>query len=274
MQISKADFDYVSQLIRTEAAIVIEAGKEYLVETRLTPLARQEGFPSLEAFVAKLRLSATPNGLHNKVVHAMTTNETFFFRDHHPFETLRRIILPEIIAQRAQHRKLNIWCGASSTGQEPYSIAMLIKEHFRVLDTWNVNILATDLSHNVLATARAGEYTQFEVNRGLPAPMLVKYFTKREAKWCLREEVKRMVEFRHLNLLQPWPIMPAFDLVFLRNVLIYFDVETKRQILKRVRSCLLPSGHLFLGTAETTINLDPKYQPVTHGNTVAYKSLP
>lgn len=272
MQISKTDFDYVCQLIRTEAAIVLEPGKEYLVETRLAPLAKEEGFANLDSFVAKLR-SAPANGLHSKVVQAMTTNETFFFRDHHPFEALRRTILPAIIAERAAQRTLNIWCGASSTGQEPYSIAMILREHFRALDTWSVKILATDLSTNVLNIARAGEYSQFEVNRGLPAPLLVKYFTKVNSKWRLSDEIRRMVDFRPLNLLQPWPVMPAFDLVFLRNVLIYFDVETKRSILRRVRSCLQPTGHLFLGTSETTMNLDPNFQPCPVGNVVTYRML-
>lgn len=270
MPISNSDFAYISQLVRGEAAIVLEPGKEYLVETRLAPLVRDNGFASLEAFIGNLRSTLRPNGLHHKVVDAMTTNETSFFRDHHPFEALRKHIFPELIERRAAQRKISIWCAASSTGQEPYSIAMLIREHFRHLESWNIKILATDLSTTVINAAKAGEYSQFEVNRGLPASYLVKYFEKRADRWRLKEEVKNLVEYRPLNLLQPWPLMPPFDLVFLRNVMIYFEVDTKRKILKRIRSCLAPNGHLFLGTAETTVNLDAHFTPTSVGNTVSY----
>jgi len=270
MTISKADFDYVSRLAHSEAAIVLEPGKEYLVETRLGPLAQREGFATLAALIEQMRSEVKVNGLHHKAVDALTTNETLFFRDYHPFEALRRFILPTILEQRADARRLTIWSGACSMGQEPYSLAMLLLEHFPQLANWTVSILATDLSPTVLKLAEAGKYSQFEVNRGLPATYLVKYFTKQEEKWCIKEEVKRIIQFRPMNLIQPWPVMPPFDLVFLRNVMIYFDVDTKRTILRKIRNCLLPHGCLFLGTAETTMNLDPEYQPVTYGKAVAY----
>jgi chemotaxis protein methyltransferase CheR len=149
---------------------------------------------------------------------------------------------------------------------------MLLLEHFPQLAGWSVSILATDLSPTVLKVAQEGKYSQFEVNRGLPASYLVKYFTKQEEKWCVKDEVKRMIEFRPMNLIQSWPVMPPLDLVFIRNVMIYFDVETKKTILKKIRNCLLPHGYLFLGTAETTTNLDPQYQPVTHGKAVVYRA--
>ncbi len=274
MAINQADFCYVSQLAHSEAALVIEPGKEYLVETRLGPLAEKEGFPTLAAFVQKLRTAVKVNGLHHKAIDALTTNETFFFRDYHPFEALRRFILPEVLEARAGARRLSIWSAACSTGQEPYSLAMLLLEHFPELANWEVSILATDLSPRVLKRAHQGEYSQFEVNRGLPASYLVKYFAKRDDNWVIKDEVKRMVQFLPMNLIQPWPVLSPMDLVLLRNVMIYFDVETKKTILKKVRNSLLPHGYLVLGTAETTTNLDPAFDPVSHGKAVVYRAQP
>jgi chemotaxis protein methyltransferase CheR len=271
MPISQPDFDYIRQFARAEAAIVLEPGKEYLVETRLGPLASAAGFNTLGEFVDSLRRQPKANAAHAKVIDALTTNETLFFRDFHPFEALRRTILPGIIEQRANLKRLTIWSAACSTGQEPYSLAMLLLEHFPQLRGWNVSILATDLSPTVLKAAQAGIYSQFEVNRGLPASYLVKYFSKQEEKWHIKDEIKSMIDFRPMNLIQSWPVMPPLDLVFIRNVMIYFDVETKKTILKKIRNCLLPHGYLFLGTAETTANLDPGYQAVTHGRAVVYR---
>jgi chemotaxis protein methyltransferase CheR len=271
MAISQSDFNYISQLAREQAAIVLEPGKEYLVETRLGALALKEGFASLGEFIQALRV-AKLNGQHHKVVDALTTNETFFFRDFHPFEALRRSILPPILEQRAGLRRLSIWSAACSTGQEPYTLAMLLLENFPQLANWTISILATDLSPTVLKMAQAGVYSQFEVNRGLPASYLVKYFTKKDDKWHIKDHVKNMIEFRPMNLIQSWPVMMPMDLVFIRNVMIYFDVETKKTILKKIRHCLLPHGYLFLGAAETTANLDPAYQPVAHGKAVVYRA--
>jgi chemotaxis protein methyltransferase CheR len=275
MPISKTDFDYISQLAHEQAALVIESGKEYLVETRLGPLAAAAGFASLAAYIRHLRGLPVVNGAHHRAVAALTTHETFFFRDFHPFEALRRHILPDLLAQRAASRRLTIWSAACSTGQEPYSLAMLLRENFpELLDGWKVSILATDMAPAVLKLAQQGRYTQFEVNRGLPASYLVKYFTQRGDYWHVNDEVKQWVEFRPMNLIQPWPVLPPFDLVFLRNVMIYFDVETKKTLLKKVRNCLLPHGYLILGTAETTSNLDPEYVPATFGKAVVYGLKP
>jgi chemotaxis protein methyltransferase CheR len=272
MTISAADFGYVRDLVRQRAAIVIEVGKEYLVESRLSGVAREEGFGSLELLVAELK-SSPSNGLHRKVVDAMTTNETTFFRDVHPFEALRQHILPELIAARAAQRRLSIWCAGCSTGQEPYTIAMLLRDHFPALAGWTVRILATDLSQEVLARARAGRFTQLEVNRGLPASYLVRHFRKEGMEWQIADPLRQMVEFRELNLIEAWPGVPAADLVFMRNVLIYFDVSTKRAILGRTRRVLGPDGYLFLGAAETTLNLDDAYQRVVIGKAVCYRRL-
>ena len=255
------DFAYVCRFVRERSAIVLEPGKEYLVETRLAPVARKMEFDSVGALIAKLR-GAPDNGLHARVIEAMVTTETSFFRDSHPFESLKTAALPDLIRRRAAERRLNVWSAACSTGQEPYSVAIIIREHFPELLGWQVNILATDLSAEVLAKARAGTYSQLEVNRGLPAAALVKHFTQSGTSWQVSETVRRAVEFRELNLVRPWPALPKMDVVFLRNVMIYFDVETKKAILSRVARQLNPDGYLILGGAETTLNLDSSFRRV------------
>lgn len=271
MSLKPEEFDYVADLARSNAAIVLERGKEYLVETRLAPLARQEGVATLGELIGRLRAQRSFGPLHARVVDALTTNETFFFRDFHPFEALRKQVVPQLIKERAALKRLTIWSGACSTGQEPYSLAMLLRDSFPELRDWSVKIYATDLSPTVLVQAKEGRYSQLEVNRGLPAPLLVRYFEKRDGHWFVKPEIKAMIDFKPMNLIQPWPLMPGFDIIFLRNVMIYFDVDTKRSILRRMRACLLPHGHLFLGTAETTLNLDAEWKPTPVGNTVAFQ---
>jgi chemotaxis protein methyltransferase CheR len=253
------DFDYVRKFVRDEAAIVLEPGKEYLVESRLLILARKENLVSIDELISKLR-SDPKNGLHRKVVDAMTTNETSFFRDIHPFEALRKSILPELMARRAAQRQVNFWCGAASTGQEPYSVLMLIAEHFPELLKWDIKFIATDLCSEVLARSRAGCFSQLEINRGLPASLLVKYFVREGASWKIRDDLRRRVEFREMNLVKDWPSLPPLDIVFLRNVLIYFDVETKKTILAKARRLLRPGSYLLLGGAETTFNIDEAFE--------------
>jgi chemotaxis protein methyltransferase CheR len=271
MPLSPASFEFVRELVFAQSAIVLERGKEYLVESRLTPLAQRLGHPSLDAMIGQLRADPV-NGAHRQVVDAMTTNETSFFRDIHPFETLKKVILPELVMKRAPERALRIWCAACSTGQEPYSIALLLRDTFPQLSTWRVQLLATDLSRDVLEKARQGIYTQFEMNRGLPAVMLIKYFTKVGADtWRVRDDIRAQVEFEEFNLSKPFPTLPCFDLIFLRNVLIYFDTETKKSILGRIRRVLAPTGYFFLGGAETTMNLDDKFESMTLGKTVCYR---
>jgi chemotaxis protein methyltransferase CheR len=249
------DFDYVRSFIRQESAIVLETGKEYLVESRLLTLAHREHFASLDDLFSRLR-STPQNGLHRKVLDAMTTNETSFFRDIHPFEALKKIVLPAIMARRAKERQVTFWCGAASTGQETYSVLMLIAEHFPELFNWNFKFIATDLSSQVIERARAGRFSQLEVNRGLPASLLVKYFSRQGEEWEIKEELRRRVEFRELNLIANWGSLPPVDLIFMRNVLIYFDIETKKSILAKARGLLRPEGYLLLGGAETTFNID------------------
>ncbi|MFN8651629.1 MAG: protein-glutamate O-methyltransferase CheR [Gemmatimonadales bacterium] len=270
MALSPADFQFVSTLVRQRSAIVLEPEKAYLLEARLSPLARNEGFASIDAMVAQMR--AQPyNGLHRKVVEAMTTNETSFFRDLHPFEALKTVVIPEVLKHRQADRKLNIWCAASSSGQEPYTIAMTLMDHFPQLAGWQVKILATDISGEMIQRSKAGRYGQIEVNRGLPANLLVKYFEKKGMEWVVKPEVQRLTEFRELNLIEPWGTLPPMDVVFLRNVLIYFDVDTKRAILNNVRKVLQPWGYLFLGGAETTINLGDTFNRVQFDRAGCYR---
>ena len=255
------DFEFVYRLIRDQSTIVLETGKEYLVESRLAPLVKHLKLNSIADLVGQLRAGAD-NALRTRVVEAMVTTETSFFRDLHPFENLRKVILPEIINRRAEEKRLDIWCAACSTGQEPYSLAILLREHFPVLSGWRVSILATDLSGEVLSRAREGRYHQIEVNRGLPAALLVKYFRQRGTDWELSDDIRKMIEFRELNLAEPWPPLVRMDVVFLRNVMIYFDVDTKKLILGRVTRVLRPGGYLLLGGAETTLNLDNSFRRV------------
>ena len=270
MAINAADFDYISRYLRAETGIVIEAGKEYLVEARMASLAQKEGFDSIETLFMQLR-ATTPNGLHRKVVDAMTTNETLFFRDIEPFELMKTTLLPELIEKRRATRRLTIWCAASSTGQEPYSLVMLMREHFPELATWTVDIRATDICSDVLDRARAGRYGQLEVNRGLPARMLVKYFTKVGTEWELQASIRSAVKFSELNLNAPWPALPTCDIVMIRNVMIYFDVPAKRTILARIRGLLAPDGYLFLGAAETTMGLDDAFVRVPSPRAGCYR---
>jgi chemotaxis protein methyltransferase CheR len=248
------EFDYVCRLVRDRSGIVLESGKEYLVDARLTPVARQCELGSVSELVGKLR-GGSDDGLASRVVEAMVTTETSFFRDLHPFETLRTTVIPVLIRQRRDERRLTVWFAACSTGQEPYSFALLAREHFPELAGWRLDLLATDLSAEALGKARSGRYSQLEVNRGLPAALMVKYFRQHGATWELNEDVRRMVEFRELNLTRPWPVLSRIDIVFLRNVMIYFDVETKKSILGRIALLLRPDGYLLLGGAETTLGL-------------------
>jgi chemotaxis protein methyltransferase CheR len=256
---TEAEFTYISDMVRTRSAIVLEPGKEYLVEARLAPLVRELGLESIGALVSKLRQG--PVGpLAERVTEAMTTNETSFFRDVAPFGALRTSVLPSLLEARKTQRSLRVWCAASSSGQEPYSIAMTIDDAFPQLRDWHLQIVATDLSPAMVARGKSGVYKALEVNRGLPAPMLIKYFTKVGADYELKADIRSMVDFSELNLIGAWPAFPTFDIVFLRNVLIYFDVDTKRTIFGRVKRLLAPDGFLFLGAAETTLNIDEGFE--------------
>ena len=270
MTITASEFDYIRRLVLDQSAIVLEEDKQYLAESRLLPLARREGFDSIGSMVARLG-GQKFDGLQRKVVEAMTTNETSFFRDFHPFEALRKSILPELMTERASSKELNFWSAACSSGQEPYSLAILLQEYFPTLADWRVKIIATELSAEMLARAREGRYSQQEVNRGLPASLLVKHFRQHGRDWQIAEYLRRRVEFQIINLAEAWPLLSPMDVVLLRNVLIYFSVETKKRILSKIRQLLKPDGFLFLGGAETTFNLDEAFERVQFDRTICYR---
>jgi chemotaxis protein methyltransferase CheR len=270
MALSAAEFEYMRNLLREHSALSLDESKYYLVESRLEPLAREEGFPSLQSMIQRLKAAAnTP--LHHKVVDAMTTNETSFFRDVRPFRLLEKLILPQLMAARANERSLNIWCAASSSGQEPYSFAMLLRESFPALAAWRLRFIASDISEAMLQRCRSGRYSQLEVNRGLPAAMLVKYFRKIGTEWEIDEKVRRIVELQRINLIEAWPGLPSLDLILMRNVLIYFEVEKKKEILARARRLLRSDGYLLLGGSETTLNIDDAFEPVQFEQTSCYQ---
>ena len=270
MKITSTDFEYIAEFAKKEAAIVLDSGKEYLVESRLAPLAKDLKYDSLEELVAELRVVSSVSQIYKRALDALTTNETLFFRDFKPFEMLREHILPKAIERQKSSRQLNIWSAACSTGQEPYSLAMLLSEHFPELSDWKVSIIATDLSPTALEQARSGSYSQIEVNRGLPAPLLFKYFTSEGRNWVIKKELRDRIDFREMNLVKAWPIFPPLDVVLIRNVLIYFDVPTKQSILKKIAGCLRKDGALILGSSETTMNLDSKWVPTRNGDSIAY----
>jgi chemotaxis protein methyltransferase CheR len=265
-----SEFSYLCELVKTSTAISLDSQREYLMEARLATIAQREGFASVSELLNRVRAGGSTQ-LQWKVVEAMTTNETSFFRDIKPFEALRQVVVPTLMKARQSERKLSIWCAACSSGQEPYTIAMMLREHFTELQNWKVTILATDIATDMLDKSKSGRYTQLEVNRGLPANYLIKYFKKDGVDWQLDESVRKMVDIRRMNLSVAWPLMPPIDLVMLRNVMIYFPVETKKQILKNMRSVLRPDGYLFLGTAETTINLDVNFTCESFKNVSYYR---
>jgi chemotaxis protein methyltransferase CheR len=257
--VTPADYEFLRKLLKDRSGLDLSADKQYLVESRLVPLARRAGVPGLPELVQKLKSGG--EALTAEVVEAMTTNETFFFRDKVPFDHLRQTILHDLLQTRANRRSLRIWCAASSTGQEPYSIAMCLKELGATLAGWRIEILATDLSQAVLEKSKAGIFSQFEVQRGLPIQLLVKHFAQTGELWQLNADIRGMVQHRQLNLLQEFSNLGVFDVIFCRNVLIYFDQETKSNIFGRLARVMEPDGYLLLGAAETVVGLTDAFKP-------------
>jgi len=259
--VTPADYDYLRKFLKERSGLDLSPDKQYLVESRLLPLARKASLPGIPDLVLKIR-----NGdgrLATDVVEAMTTNETFFFRDKIPFDHLRDSIMPGLIQARAGRKSLRIWSAASSTGQEPYSIAMCLKEMGAALAGWRIEIVATDLSQEVLEKCKAGVYSQFEVQRGLPIQLLMKYFTQSSDVWQLKADVRSMVQFRQLNLLQDFSHLGTFDVIFCRNVLIYFDQDTKAMIFERMAKGLEADGTLLLGAAESVVGITDAFRPIS-----------
>lgn len=255
------DFEFLSNLLKRRSGLALTPDKVYLLESRLTPLARRSGLEGLEALVAELRRSNSEN-LIRDVTEAMTTNESFFFRDTTPFDLFRDQVLPMLRRRRAATKKIRIWCAACSNGQEPYSLAFILHEQQAQWQDWTIEILGTDLSRNVLEKARKGVYSQFEVQRGLPISLLMKYFQQDGETWQLTPEICQMVTYKEANLLEDFSGLGKFDVVFCRNVLIYFDHPTKANVLERVRQAMPADGALFLGAAETVLGISDRFRPV------------
>ena len=255
------DYDFLRSALKQRSGLVLSADKQYLVESRLLPVARKAGLAGLGALVDALRPGGNDT-LMNAVVEAMATNESFFFRDKIPFEHFRTIVMPALLAARRASRTIRIWCAAASTGQEPYSLAMCLKGMEREIAGWRIDILATDLSNDVLEKARAGLYSQFEVQRGLPIQLLIKHFTQVGELWQIAPDIRAMVKFRQLNLLSNFSNLGMFDLIFCRNVLIYFDQNTKIAVLENLARATACDGYLVLGAAETVVGLTDSYKVV------------
>lgn len=253
-------FDALRAYLRRESGLILDADKRYLVESRLSPIIRRESMNGLSDLVRVLELNQAPR-LAQEVVQAMTINETYFFRDRLPFDTLRNEILPELIRTRAAQKSIRVWCAAASTGQEPYSIALIFEEMAARMPGWRVEIIGTDLSEAALARAKEGLYSQFEVQRGLSTAQLLKYFSQIRDMWQLKENIRSRVIYRHMNLLSDYSILGTFDVIFCRNVLIYFDAAKKSEVLNKMTRILAPDGAIFLGAAESVIGLDTKLSP-------------
>jgi len=258
--VTPSDYEFLRKILKERSGLDLSADKQYLVESRLIPLARRFGLPGITELVQKIR-AGSAQALTADVVEAMTTNETFFFRDKIPFDHLCDTTLPALLQARASRRALRIWCAASSTGQEPYSIAMCLKEFGAALSGWRIEILATDLSQGVLEKSGSGLFSQFEVQRGLPIQLLVKHFTQVGELWQLNPEIRAMVQHRQLNLLQDFGHLGTFDVIFCRNVLIYFDQETKVNIFERLARVIEPDGFMVLGAAESVVGISDAFKP-------------
>jgi chemotaxis protein methyltransferase CheR len=260
--VTPQDYEYLRKLLKARSGLVLSAEKHYLVESRLLPLARRSGLFNLTGLVARLK-KPDAEALTVEVVEAMTTNESFFFRDKVPFDHFRETVVPALLAARRNSRRIRIWCAAASSGQEPYSLALCLKEMGKELRGWRIEIVGTDLSTEVLEKAKSGIYSQFEVQRGLPVLMLIKYFTQVGEMWQVAPEIRGMVKYQPLNLLHSFSSLGRFDVVFCRNVLIYFDQATKIDVLERIADVTERDGFLVLGGAETVVGLTARFRPVT-----------
>ncbi|MEP3275293.1 MAG: protein-glutamate O-methyltransferase CheR [Stappiaceae bacterium] len=255
------DYEFLKKFLKTRSGLVLNDEKQYLIESRLLPVVREKGMETISNLVSALqRPGAT--ALETAVVEAMTTNESFFFRDKTPFDNFRDVMMPALIKSRATRRKLRIWCAAASTGQEPYSLAMCLEEFARQLAGWRIEIIGTDIASDVLEKAKAGIYSQFEVQRGLPVQLLLKNFSQVGDLWQISNDMRSKVQWRQLNLLDSFAQLGEFDIVFCRNVLIYFDQETKTDVLNRVAKQLSGDGFMVLGAAETVVGLTSSFAPV------------
>lgn len=255
-------FDLIRHIIFEKASIVVGDNREYFVIARLNLLMKKLGITKIDNLLHTLTSNPSAD-VNESLIDVMTINETSFYRDQTPFNMLKAAVLPKLIEQNSRNSQLKIWCGACSSGQEPYSIAMLLEEYFPdILKNWHVKIIATDISQEILKQAREGVYNRIEVNRGLPVQLLVKYFEQDGIGWKISDKIRRHVEFQTCNLSDPKLTIPEVDIVFLRNVLIYFNDTTRQQILTRIAHSITDNGYLFLGSSETLINLSTPFKLV------------
>jgi len=259
--VNPADFEFISSLIMSRSGLVLTPDKSYLLESRLMPVARRHGLKGLDDLINTVR-TRRDEALIVEITEAMTTNESFFFRDTRPFDLLRNEVLPPLLASRSGQKRLRIWCAAASSGQEPYSIAILLKELGVKLAGWKIEIVGTDISHDILNKAKKAQYSQFEVQRGMPIQLLLKYFDKVDENWVVKPEISNMVQFKYWNLLEDPKPLGHFDIVFCRNVLIYFDAPTKGKVLETISRVMPEDGMMFLGGAETVLGVSDKFKPV------------
>ncbi len=269
MSLAEADVTFLRSLVARRSGNQLTMSQGYLMESRLAPVAASVGLANVEALVAELK--RPPFKYEDLVAEAMTINETSFFRDSMPFDTLRKNLLPSILDARSERKELSIWCAASSSGQEPYSLAMALREQFPQLTTWKVKILATDISEDMVRRTRVAKYSQFEVNRGLPASLLLKYFERHGTQWQVKQELRNWVECRKMNLTGPWLTMPKFDVVFIRNVLIYFDQAGKQAILQKTARNMTADSVLFLGGGESLVGLDVPFTRAAIDKTIYFQ---
>lgn len=271
MPLAQSDITFLRGLVSRRSGNVLSDAQGYLMESRLAPMAEGYGFSSVDAFLTEVK--RIPSRYEDAIAETMTINETSFFRDALPFDTLRKDLMPSILSARAGTKELSIWCAASSSGQEPYSIAMLLREYFPLLATWKVRILATDISDEMLRRTRDGVYSHFEVNRGLPASMLVKHFDRLGTRWQVKSELRRWIETRKVNLTGPWAAMPRFDIVFMRNVLIYFEQSHKQSILQKAARNMAADSILFLGGGESMVGLDVPFTRDAVGKSIFFRPI-
>ena len=269
--LSEADHALLRRLLHERTGVVLDASRDSFVEMRLAALATENGIASLPEVLDALRTEESWGVLHRLVVEALAIAETSWFRDPHLWDELRETILPGQIERRRGVKTLRLWSAACASGQEPYSLAMLLEEMGAALDGWDVELLATDFSQSILKRARAGAFTQLEVNRGLRATQLVRHFRRTPEAWEVRPEVRERVEFRELNLAIPWPVLPQMDVVLMRNVLLYFEPALRQRVLRRLAQTLHPEGILVLGSGETTLTMDDTFEAVPLARTVVYR---
>lgn len=263
------DYKFLSELLLKTSGLCLGDNRQYLVEKRLAPLAQSSGFDSLDDLIQSLRSNPGAATVH-AVAEAMATNETLFFRDAQPFEDLRNTLLPRLLEARRHVKQLRIWSAAASTGQEAYSIGMLLRHHFPELDSWQIEIIGTDISSKALDRARQGVYSQFEIQRGLPVQMLIRYFEQVSDGWKVKSEIRDMVRFREQNLLQAFSRLGRFDIIFCRNVLIYFDVPTRTRLLDRLVESLSHDGFLLLGASETLLGVTDHFERFSSCQSAVY----